>query len=101
MCPRVSTGYALKAGWILEQVKMQGFMMHVPLFGMIPWKKKWQPTPVFLPEEFYGQRSLVGYSPWGPKESDTTEGLTLSLSLLPGRSPQECVTIDRLTCQIN
>ena len=55
-------------------------MMHVPLFGMIPWKKKWQPTPVFLPEEFYGQRSLVGYSPWGPKELDTTERLTLSLS---------------------
>ena len=34
---------------------------------------KWQPTPVFLPGEFYGQRSLVGYSPWGHKELDTTE----------------------------
>ena len=33
----------------------------------------WQPTPVFLPGEFHGQRSLVGYSPWGHKESDTTE----------------------------
>ena len=31
-----------------------------------------QPTPVFLPREFHGQRSLVGYSPWGHKESDTT-----------------------------
>ena len=34
----------------------------------------WQPTPVFLPGEFHGQRSLVGSSPWGHKESDMTEG---------------------------
>ena len=40
--------------------------------------REWQPPPVFLPGEFYGQRSLVGYSPWGSKESNTTEGLTLS-----------------------
>ena len=38
--------------------------------------RNWQPTPVFLPGEFHGQRSLVGYSPWGCKESDTTELLT-------------------------
>ena len=36
---------------------------------------------VFLPGEFHGQRSLAGYSPWGRKESDKTEGLTVSLSL--------------------
>jgi len=40
---------------------------------MIPWRRKWQPTPVFLPGESHGGRSLVGYSPWGCKESDTTE----------------------------
>ena len=34
---------------------------------VVPWRKKWQPTPVFLPGEFYGQRSLAGYSPWGCK----------------------------------
>ena len=34
---------------------------------------KWQPTPVLLPGESHGGRSLVGYSPWGPKELDTTE----------------------------
>ena len=34
------------------------------------WRGKWQPAPVFLPEKFHGQESLVGYSPWGPKESD-------------------------------
>ena len=39
----------------------------------IPWRRKWQPTPVFLPGESHGQRSVVGYSPWGHKESDTTE----------------------------
>ena len=36
-------------------------------------------TPVFLPEELHGQRSLVGYIPWGRKESDMTEGFSLSL----------------------
>jgi len=41
--------------------------------GKIPWKRAWQPTPVFLPEESHGQRSLVGYSPRGHKESDMTE----------------------------
>ena len=46
----------------------------------IPWRREQLPTPVFLPGEFHGQRSLVGYSPWGCRESDTTEQLTLSLS---------------------
>ena len=36
-----------------------------------PLEKEMQPTPVFLPGEFHGQRSLLGYSPWGHKESDT------------------------------
>ena len=43
--------------------------------GAIPWRRKWQPTPVFLPGEYHGRRSLVGYSPQGRKESDTTERL--------------------------
>ena len=41
--------------------------------GKLPWRRAWQPTPVFLPGESNGQRSLVDYSPWGCKESDTTE----------------------------
>ena len=45
----------------------------IPGLGRFLWRRKWQPTPVFLPGEFHGQRSLVGYSPWGPKESDMTE----------------------------
>ena len=39
------------------------------------WRRKWQPTPVLLPGKSHGLRSLVGYSPWGHKESDTTERL--------------------------
>ena len=45
----------------------------------IPWRRKWQPTPVFLPGQSHGQRSLAGYSPWGHKESDRIERLTLLL----------------------
>ena len=43
------------------------------LFTFTHWRRKWQPTPVFLPGEFQGQGSLVGYSPWGRTESDMTE----------------------------
>ena len=43
-----------------------------PWFGKIP-RREWQPTPVFLPEKFHGQRSLPGYISWGHKESDTAE----------------------------
>ena len=39
----------------------------------MPWRRKWQLTPVFLYDKSHGQRSLVGYSPWGRKELDTTE----------------------------
>ena len=46
-----------------------------PWVGKIPWRRKWQPTPVLLPGKSHGQRSMVGYSPWGHKESDTTEWL--------------------------
>ena len=46
-----------------------------PWVEKIPWRRKWQSAPVLLPGEFHGQRSLVGYSPWGCKESDTTEAI--------------------------
>ena len=45
--------------------------------GKIPWRREWQPTPVFLSGELHGQRSLAGYSPWGCKKLDVTEQLTL------------------------
>ena len=51
------------------------------LGGKIPWRKDWQPSPVFLPERFHGQMSLMGYRPWGHKVLDMTDLLTLSLSM--------------------
>ena len=45
----------------------------IPWIGTIPWKRAWQPTPVLLPRESHGQRSLMGYSPWGHKESHRTK----------------------------
>ena len=48
----------------------------IPGSGRFPWRRKWQPAPVFMPEKSHEQRSLVGYSPWGHKELDTTELLT-------------------------
>ena len=49
-----------------------------PWVGKIPWRSERQPTPVSLPGESHGQSRLVGYSPWGHKESGTTELLTFS-----------------------
>ena len=47
-----------------------------PWVGKILWRREWQPTPGFMPGEVHGQRSLEGYSPWGHKDSETTEQLT-------------------------
>ena len=54
--------------------KRRGF---VSQSGKIPWRKAWQPPPVFLLEKFHGQRSLVGYNPWDSKELDTTERMSI------------------------
>ena len=55
-----------------------------PWVRKIPWSRKWQPTPVFLPGKFHGQRSLVGYSPWGQTRLSTalhfTPGSTEDIS---------------------
>ena len=62
--------------WWLQTVKNLPAMQETrvdPQVRKIPWRRKWQPTPVFLPGEFHGQRSLAGCSPWGHKESDMTE----------------------------
>jgi len=47
----------------------------IPGSGRFPWSREWLPSPVFLPREFHGRRSLVGYSPWGHKEPEMTERL--------------------------
>ena len=59
-------------------------------------EKEMAPTPVFLPEELCGQRSLAGYSPWGRKELDTTERLHLHFhfhGLFEGKNHVECVSM--------
>ena len=76
-------GLALRLPWWLRcksvclQCGRPGFD---PWVGKIlSWRRKWQSTPVLLPGKSHGQRSLVGYSPWGCKQSDTTERLHFSV----------------------
>ena len=52
-----------------------------PWVGKITWRRKWHPTPVLLPGKSHGWRSLVGCSPWGHEESDTTDRLHFHFSL--------------------
>ena len=62
-------------GWQCGRRKRRGLD---PWVGKTPWRRKWQPTPVFLPAKSHGQRNLEGYSSWSRKESDTTERLPLN-----------------------
>ena len=57
---------------LIKQVKCRKRRFD-PSVGKILWRRRWQPTPVFLPGKSHGQRSLVGYCPWGHKETDMTE----------------------------
>ena len=59
-----------------ESARNTGDLGSIPGSGRFPWRRARQPTPVFLPGEAHGQRSRVGYSPWGHKESDRTERLS-------------------------
>ena len=65
----------LSSGGLPTQGSNLGFLclLHWQAGSKIPWRKAWQPTPVFLPGESHRQRSLVGTSPWGCQESDMTE----------------------------
>ena len=67
MLNQVSPWVSLVAQMVKNLPAMQrpGFN---PWVRKIPWRKEWQPTLVFLPGEVHGQRSLVGYSPWGHKD---------------------------------
>ena len=71
-----------------ESAYIEGDSGSIPGLGRSPWRREWQSTPVFLPGKFHGQRSLVGYSPRGRKESDTSEQRSLLLcsikDLYPG-----------------
>ena len=62
--------------WIKISTSLYPFLSLFLVFYVLNWRRKWQPTPVFLPRESRRQRSLVGYSPWGWKELDMTERLS-------------------------
>ena len=79
MAPHSSTR-AWKIAWTEEPGRLQsmGSVGHdratsLSLFTFMLWRRKWQPTPVFLPGESQGQRSLAGCRLWGRTELDTTE----------------------------
>ena len=72
--PRDQTGVSLPSGKESPcQYRRHKRCQFDPSIRKIPWRRKWQPIPVFLPGKSHEQRSLVGYSPWGCKELDTTE----------------------------
>ena len=73
------------AQWVKNLPAMQEIQEKwVRPLGQEDSRRVWQPTKVFLPRKFHGQRSLAGSSPWGHKESDSTEQLTpSSLSVIP------------------
>ena len=68
------------------------------IFSFMHWRRQWQPTPVLLPGKFHGPRSLVGCSPWGRQESDTTERLPFHFSLSCTRegngNPLQCFCLE-------
>ena len=67
--PKISSFFFLIAG----KSRLKKINYNYKEVVRLTWKREWQPTPVCLPGEFQGQRNLVGYSPWGHKELDTTE----------------------------
>ena len=76
MAPHSST-LAWKIPWMEEPGRLQSMgslnsMISLSLFTFMHWRRKWQPTPVFLPGESQGQQSLVGYHLWGHTELDMT-----------------------------
>ena len=70
MIPGLPGGPVVKNLPAKQQMQVQGFD---PWVGKIPWRRKWRPTPVFFPGKSHRQRSLMGYNPWGGKQSDTND----------------------------
>ena len=66
-----------------------------PWVGKILWRRKWQPTLVLFPGKSHGQRSVVGYSPWGRKESDTTERLHFHFTIARTWKQPICPSADK------
>ena len=78
-------GYPFWYSWaslVAQMVKNPPAIGFYPWVGKIPWRRAWQPTPLFFPGESHGQRSLMSYSPWGCKELDLTEWLNTAKPFL-------------------
>ena len=71
--PGVENGNPLQYSCLERSMNRRAWQATVHGVANIPWSRKWQPTPVFLPVKFHGQRILAGYGPWAHKESDTEE----------------------------
>ena len=91
MAPHSST-VAQKIPWMEEPGGLQSMGLlrvrhdwatSLSLSTFMHWRRKWQPNPVFLPGESHGRRNLVGCSPWGRTELDTTEATWQQSNLLP------------------
>ena len=67
--------WATVHGVTKSQIRLSDFAFFLSFYSSF-WRRKWQPTSVFLPGESHGQKDLVGYSLWGCKELDTTKQLT-------------------------
>ena len=80
MCPLPARGFpgGTSGKELTCQCRRQKRRGFNPWVRKIPWRRKWQPTPIFLPGKSHGQRSLVGYNPWGHKESDATEHISVN-----------------------
>ena len=92
MAPYSST-LAWKIPWTEEPSRLQSmgsrrvghnWVTSLSLFTFMPWRRKWQPTPAFLPGESQGRGSLVGCRLWGRTESDMTEATQHTTYYVPG-----------------
>ena len=85
LSPCFTSALSVGAALVAQRIKRLPTMPKTrvqSLSGEDPWRRKWQPTPVLLPGESHGQRSLAGYNPWGLEELDMTESLHVtSLSM--------------------
>ena len=83
LCIQINKRMLLLSSKVLLAVSPHISMYHAIALGLR--RRQWQPTPVLLPGKSHGRRSLVGCSPWGPKESDTTERLHFHFTFMHWR----------------
>ena len=92
---QISTSVVAQTVKHLSTMRETGFD---PWVGKIPWRRKWQPTPVLLPGKSHGQRSLIDYSPWGCKESDTTEWLHYQIKTILKQETGIFIVVHHVWC---